>query len=601
MPEDRRMAISSSSPLSPDEVARRTFATVRRGFAPDEVRAYLDAIAQGLRTQAERDHELRRALEDAEHRAANPVLDEETLDAALGQETSRVLRSAHEASHEMVAKATAEAERLLAEAREEIAATEAKVSSQLSDRVAQTEATTAELRRRAEEESASALEIARTEAEGLIAQARVECRDMVEEAQGLRARVLADLSKRRKVLHAQIEQLRAGREHLAETVRDVRHTIDTIADELFRVEDEARLAADAAGRQAVSRPDDESPEELAATLLAEESLLTGAGSVTVAVEETGELPVVATEEPEEPEPVTGEVEGEIVEIVEVVEIVEIDTDQDDTGGGESAPKPTVDALFAKLRASTEAAGATSDDQPAAEELSAGPDAGPPEERTRLEARRDELMAPVVAALARRMKRTFQDDQNDILDRLRSNHFTWSVGILPEEPEHHDAYSTAALPYLEEAAEAGASFVGSEGTKGPSVDELLGIAHQLAETVVGPLRRRLSDDERLHRAEEADVAEHVGSAFREWKGERVERLAGDYVLDAFSAGSIAGAAKNPDLLLEWVAVAADDAEPCPDCEDNALNGPQRPGGEFPTGHVRPPAHPGCRCLLAPPAP
>jgi DivIVA domain-containing protein len=39
MPEDRRMTISSSSPLSPDEVARRTFATARRGYAPDEVRA----------------------------------------------------------------------------------------------------------------------------------------------------------------------------------------------------------------------------------------------------------------------------------------------------------------------------------------------------------------------------------------------------------------------------------------------------------------------------------------------------------------------------------------------------------------------------------
>src|ERR1700691_937377 len=101
MPEDRRMTISSSSQLAPGEVARRTFGTVRRGFAPDEVRAYLDTIAQGLRDQDE--HELRGALEDAEHRAANPVLDEETLDAALGQETSRVLRSAHEAANEMVA------------------------------------------------------------------------------------------------------------------------------------------------------------------------------------------------------------------------------------------------------------------------------------------------------------------------------------------------------------------------------------------------------------------------------------------------------------------------------------------------------------------
>ncbi len=42
------------------------------------------------------------------------------------------------------------------------------------------------------------------------------------------------------------------------------------------------------------------------------------------------------------------------------------------------------------------------------------------------------------------------------------------------------------------------------------------------------------------AEESVVAEHVGSAFREWKGERIERLAGDHVVAAFSAGTIAAA-------------------------------------------------------------
>ena len=39
------------------------------------------------------------------------------------------------------------------------------------------------------------------------------------------------------------------------------------------------------------------------------------------------------------------------------------------------------------------------------------------------------------------------------------------------------------------------------------------------------------------ADEGVVAEHVGSAFREWKGERIERLAGDHVVAAFSAGTI----------------------------------------------------------------
>ena len=92
---------------------------------------------------------------------------------------------------------------------------------------------------------------------------------MVEEAQQLRARVLADLSKRRKVLHAQIEQLRAGRERLAETITDVRRSVDAIAEDLFNAENEARLAAEVAGRELAGRPDERTPEEMAAALLAE--------------------------------------------------------------------------------------------------------------------------------------------------------------------------------------------------------------------------------------------------------------------------------------------------------------------------------------------
>ena len=49
MPEERLLSISSSSHLTPDDVARHSFGTVRRGFDPGEVRAYLESIATGLR------------------------------------------------------------------------------------------------------------------------------------------------------------------------------------------------------------------------------------------------------------------------------------------------------------------------------------------------------------------------------------------------------------------------------------------------------------------------------------------------------------------------------------------------------------------------
>jgi len=111
------MTITSSPHLAPDDVARHTFASVRRGFDPTEVRDYLESLAGGLRGLAEREQELRLALESAEERAANPVIDDAMLTNAVGKETARVLQSAHEAAAEMVANATAESERLVSEAR----------------------------------------------------------------------------------------------------------------------------------------------------------------------------------------------------------------------------------------------------------------------------------------------------------------------------------------------------------------------------------------------------------------------------------------------------------------------------------------------------
>jgi hypothetical protein len=213
--------------------------------------------------------------------------------------------------------------------------------------------------------------------------------------------------------------------------------------------------------------------------------------------------------------------------------------------------------------------------------------------------RDELLAPIITGLARRLKRSLQDSQNDLLDRLRAKGTTWSTDLLPDETEHLDSVTTAALPLLEEAAAAGTTVVGTGGD-GPHGDALVAVAHQLAESVVGPLRKRLASGDDLDTTEESAVTEHVGSAFREWKGDRIERLAGDHVVAAFSLGSVAVAASS-GTSLEWVAVAATDGTPCPDCEDNGLNGAQAAGGEFPTGHTHPPAHPGCRCLLAPVTP
>ena len=109
MPDDRRLTVLTSARTSPDDVARHTFATARRGFDPAEVRAYLET--GGPRPATRRPivrSNCATPLAEAEQRAANPVLDETTLTNALGQETARVLRSAQDAAAELVARAEAE-------------------------------------------------------------------------------------------------------------------------------------------------------------------------------------------------------------------------------------------------------------------------------------------------------------------------------------------------------------------------------------------------------------------------------------------------------------------------------------------------------------
>jgi hypothetical protein len=523
------------------------------------------------------------------------------LTSAVGKETARVLQTAHDASADLVANAEAEAARLVSEARaesERLLAEAAEVNGQahtradalLAERTAEAEAAAASLQERTEHQVAAALDKVRADAEELTERARAEGRVMVEEAQQLRARVLADLSRRRKVLHAQIEQLRAGRERLAETITDVRRSVDAIAEELFNAENEARLAAEVAGREAAGRTDDQSPEEMAATLLAEEAATDEALADVPAAAPTGET--------------AEEAEGEATP----------------ASGVPAPPVEQVDALFAKLRAAQGGEGAGSPGPESAggpesaapvepvEPVAAAPDdtaegddeeepEGPPEARHPLAVQRDELIAPVVTALARRVKRALQDTQNDLLDKLRAKGTSWSPDLLADETEEIDSLATAALPLLEEAADAGATLAGGSDER-PSTDAVLGVAKELADAIVVPLRRRLAESEGLDGAEESVVTEHIGSAFREWKGERIERLAGDYVVAACSLGTLAVVG---EAEVEWLAVPGSGEAPCPDCDDNGLNGALAGGGTFPTGHLHPPAHPGCRCLLAPVTP
>ena len=637
-------------PLGPAEVRSRVFPTTRRGLDPEAVRRFVEEVATALQASIDRESELARRLDDAERRAAEPELDEDTLTAAVGAETAKVLRAAHDAARDVVARAEARAAEIVAQA-----------GSVLTER-----------RREAEQEATRIRERARSEAGAVTESTTAQCRSMVDEAREARRRILADLAERRRALHVQLEQLRAGKDALAEVVEETAKAVEAVRERLASSEETARAAADSAGYVAGFERDLASLESLvdeagslrgaevvdevgatdadidAEPLLSAEAVADSAGSVadgsvadgSVAdgSVELGGAKVDAAPDELEPDPVSDEplsdeplsdepLSDEPVSdepLSDEPAVLEADhDDQEGRAGGGSDTHDVVDDLFARLRAATSVEPTRSDDGVAVEGSMVGSsvdvvkvpgrqgDEEPVEgglataARASIDdaadldvsvmlARRDELLASVVGDLARIVKRELRSEQNELLDSLRSRRGSAGAAPLGVGDELAARLATATTSVLVEAWRAGVSFCADAGdaTVEPGSDPAK-VASELADEVMTSLRSRL--DEALQDGGGDDAtAELVGAAYRQWRGDRVDVLVMDHATKAFSLGALA-------CLGEYVAVrwAVDDGDVhCPDCDDNVLAGALRAGELFPTGHAHPPAHSGCRCLLVP---
>ncbi len=209
-------------------------------------------------------------------------------------------------------------------------------------------------------------------------------------------------------------------------------------------------------------------------------------------------------------------------------------------------------------------------------------------------RRAALLRPITAKLSRSLKRALQDDQNVLLDALRHASGRPELRVLLPEEQQRARLGDAVSASLSSAWAAGHAWLGRTEAKPDDANSAgLRLAAELAEEVTGLLRHRL--DEALAPISEVEegAGEASGAAYREWRGSRVEGVAGDFATRAFSDGAVSG---GVGVLVRWV--VDDGGQPCPDCDDNSLAGPIETGEEFPTGQPHPPVHPGCRCLLVP---
>jgi len=513
---------------------------VRRGFDPAEVRSFLELIAKELQSVEGREHDLRRQIAEAEDRAKNPVLDEATLTAALGQSSAQVLRNAYEEAARITERAEQAAAQHLRQAQLQAAELDVQSESTIGARIAEAELLASSLEQASKDAAEQLQQSARNDGETLVAHAREQGRAMVEQAQEARRRVLEDMDRRRRRMHVQIEQLRAARDELAAAIVGVRTAVDRVTDELSHSDEDARLAAMEVARR--------------------QPTLEGLTD--------DELAIIAGDESDDPGPLVDELFAKIRASVVSDEAAERELITASTAVAESFTEAK-DAPFAGV-----VEGPTQEVPVVVAEDSSGHIAA-----------RDAAVADHVASLTKRVKRALQDDQNAMLERLRSGGQSIDQ-IIGAEADERALYVAQTLEVLLGTAKAGTQFAVHPGTTTVAPDPALmqRLAEHMAVTIVTLLRRHLAD-------EGTDLTpESLSAAFKEWRGARVDGLVADVALSAFAAGQVAVTTNT----LRWIVGAGDQG--CADCVANGAAAARRASTEFPSGHRHPPVHAGCRCAL-----
>ncbi len=616
-------SLSRPDPSSPAAVAEAGFSTARRGYAPDEVRAFLVSVAAELGRLQERERQLEAELREA--RSVDPdaaQLDEATVEKMLGEETLRVLQTARESASQIKIRAEENAARVIGDANDE------------ANR----------LRQDAEIEAARRRQDAAADAEGEVALAKQQGREMVNEARSYRERVLADLERRTTLARKQIEDLMNGRDRLLQAFERARLVAVDVTAELQAIEAPTELVnldpttgpvplmvpSERPGR--VVETDGEPVDDVAPDAGDVDTGDVDTGDVDTGdraqeADEgaSGEVDVEAESDgPREDEPAAAasvrDADTNVVSLFRgrdpAEEAADADDETDAPEAGEAGDRADVDGIFERLRSEVPAGDVVvtgdgdvqaedgADDADGANGADDADDAdgadGAPEAEPTAFSRRDEALVPLIVSAARKLKRVLADEQNGVLDALRQKEPVTALdAVVPDLDAHVARYAEAIDEELIDAAAAGATELGVNDTKTLRRKMTKAGALEPAHTVLrrdllSPLRDRLERSIADGDGDNDDITKRVRAVYREWKTQHIDDQLDDVFRFAHGGGLAATA--QPGTPLEWV---IDPREPaCPDCEDNSLAGPVAAGEQYPTGHTAAPAHPGCRCLTLP---
>jgi cell division septum initiation protein DivIVA len=625
------MAISFSrpDPSSPAAVGSAQFSVARRGFEQEEVRDLLRGVSAELARLQERERFLESELRAMQTRglSAPGALDEEMVTALLGEETARVLTAAREAAKQQIARAAETAERLVREASSDAA----------------------RIRQEAEIESSRQRNDAVADVEAEIELAKQQGREMVIEAREYREKVLSELARRRELAREQIEHLIHDRDRLVAAFDRARLAANDVVGDLTEFDE---LSEEVARISGLSTPVDatapiffdhtkdpdaipqssesievekvvgviaesidsttiETAEIFETTEIIEVVEVLEVGEVTEEIPDTTvvamhEVPAGMSEHPSS-EPPAQEHIAEVVQLfgkkrkeaeapqattevvepqVDVVEVVETKKQPIAT----TPQKKSVDDLFARLKQTSTAEVART----------TKPKVVVPKVDQGVFDHRDEVLEPILVLITRKMKRVLADEENSMLTYLQGKKSVVALEkVLPVADEHLQMYVEALAEDVISAAMAGAQSL-SKSLKADLRKRVTRsavmqvVSRTMDESTIRPLREKIQRAVEQSDGDKDEMSNLIRSVYREMKMQRVEQQVSDIARMAYSRGAY--------LVLDQgtkVCWMVDPNGPsCADAEDNSLAGSTDLGSEFPTGHIHPTAHAGCRCLIAP---
>lgn len=517
------MAMTDGASLDPSELDQASFELVRRGFDPLPVQRTLQHAAAVIRDLRRERDVLAARVAEVEAVLSEP-LEAHRVAEALGAEATQVLEAAHAAAAERAERAEREAEAIRAEA---LAAADTTRAEAIAAR----------------EETLAAAE---RDAEEVAEEGRQRGRDMVNEAQAVRERMLSDLARKRQTGRAQVEQLRAGRDRLLESLTIAQQSLDAAMKDLVDSVPEARAAAERAGLWIANEPTptvETMEAEIEAARLVGHPLVDGIAApgsagglddepdpafvtaemealthVDKALEPSNEAESAASEDADGDEGVDDEhdepSEPDDPPPAEATESEPSEPEADEPEVDEpAATGDAVDDLFARLR------GDSNDDPEVESEEAAPPDTeSEPEPEAEQEAAvstdpNQALRARAESVATRALKKVLVEEQSTLLDGVRRSGSDAIAVVVADADAHAAPYESAIDAAFDEIIEA---VGGDAGSRQAGYEQLRTVA-------LDPVRSRLL--EAAERTDDADeLSDTVRGLYRESRSRRLPMAA-----------------------------------------------------------------------------